>query len=358
MNMNFLYVRGLRHADHTVFAVTDGQKNYWDSQFDKRVAYSGGQQVKRQIVEDVLRILEEDPTPITFYFEGKDKMKELEVTSPANPNNTDQLLTGWMVAKSKESEDAGRTVKRRSPLSISALRPLHPLLSDISRENISFDRSDRPDLHKVVVYDKKGGIILTEEEIAEALSGSDRSLRRKWIQDNKRTSGLFIYDLALDLRTLFAVSLSTTEPELNLETIDELRVKGWIESENTFGKCLIAPRSMRDKIIPALAKAIINWRITTNQSRTFSLMETLAVSISDNANHIAGSIRAKLIPGLERPKAQPVIDDTTKANLFIALPCDGYIEGVHGTADALDKAEQYIINYLNSYDYENQVFIK
>jgi hypothetical protein len=363
MKQEFLFIRGLKHADHTVFGVTSeknpdykGQKKYWDNQFNQQVSYSSGQQVKRQIIEDILRNLNEDPTPITFYFEGKEKMKELEVTSPANPNFTDQLLTGWMVATSKETAGAGRTIKRRSPLSISAMRPLHPLLSNLDKENVSFDRSDRPDIHKVVVYEKKGGKILTDEEIAEALSGSDRSLRRKWIQDNKRTSGLFIYDICIDLRTLFSVTTNQLEPELTLETIGKLREENWIDSKNTFGPCLVAPKEMRDKIIPALAKAIINWRITTNQSRTFSLMETLAIATSDNANRIAGAIRAKLIPGLEKQRATPIIDDTAKADLFIALPCDGYIEDVHGTATALDDAEQHIIDYLNSYDYEKQEF--
>ncbi len=356
MKQDFLYIRGLKHADHTVFGVTEGQKNYWDNQFDRRVAYSSGQQVKRQIVENVLSFLGEEPTPITFYFEDKSKMKELEVTSPANPKYTDQLLGGWMVAKSKTAKDAGRTVKRRSPLSISAMRPLHPLLSNIDSENVSFDRSDRPDLHKVVVYEGKAGTKeLSTEEIAEALSGSDRSLRRKWIQDNKRTSGLFVYDICIDLRTLFAISLSETEPELTNETIDNLKNEGWIESKNTFGPCLIAPKNIRDKIIPALANSIVNWRIATNQSRTFSLMETLAVATSDNANQLAGAIRAQLIPEMEKPKAKPIIDETAKADVFISLPCDGYIENAHGTANALDDAQAHITKILSEYDYENQI---
>lgn len=357
MKQAFLYIRGLKHADHTVFAVTDGQKTYWDNIFSREVPYSSGQQVKRQIVESVLSYLNEEPTPITFYFEGKDKLKEMEVTSPANPSFTDQLLTGWMVAVSKQTAGAGRTIKRRSPLSISAMRPLHPLLSSINKENISFDRSDRPDIHKVVVYDKKGGRELTEEEIAKALEDSDRSLRRKWIPENKRATGLFVYDIAIDLRTLFAISTSETEPELTKETKEMLIENGWIQGENDFGNCLIAPKEIRDKVIPVLAKGIVNWRITTNQSRTFSLMETLALAISENANKIAGAIRSKLIPELDKPKAIPIIDDTSGADLYIALPCEAYVEDVHGTANALEDAEKHIIDYLNSYDYEKQEFI-
>ncbi len=95
---------------------------------------------------------------------------------------------------------------------------------------------------------------------------------------------MFVYDIAIDLRTLFCVSTNQHEPEISKEMIEQLKEKGWVESENVFGKCLVLPKEKRDRIIPALAKALINWRITSNQARTFSLMETLAVAISDNAN--------------------------------------------------------------------------
>jgi len=36
----FIYLRGLRHADHTVFCVQDGQKTYYDPQFGRPVAFS------------------------------------------------------------------------------------------------------------------------------------------------------------------------------------------------------------------------------------------------------------------------------------------------------------------------------
>ena len=126
------------------------------------------------------------------------------------------------------------------------------------------------------------------------------------------------------------------------------------ESKNAFGSCLICPKKKRNEVINALAKGIINWRITSNQSRTFSLMETLAISISDNANKVASAIRAKLSEETEKPHAIPIIDDTVGTDLFIALPCDGYIQGVHGTANALDDAENKLKEMLLAYDYENQ----
>ncbi|HEY6974814.1 MAG TPA: hypothetical protein VH396_00915 [Chitinophagaceae bacterium] len=353
----YIYLRGLKHSEHTVFGVADGQKYYWDNQFQRQVAYSSGQQIKRSILEAITSALNEVPAPVTFYHEAAKKenkttISEKEVTTPGDPRLADQLLGGWMIANAGGNN---RTVKRRSPLSISAMRPLHPLLGSIQSENISFDRSDRPDLHKVIVRDTNGNQ-LSEEQIAQLLSGSDRSLRRKWIQDNKRTSGLFIYDVAIDLRTLFCVSLNQLEPELSAETINQLKQDGWIETENTFGKCLIAPEERRKEIIPALAYALINWRILTNQSRTFSPMEVLAVAISQNANKVAQAIRAKLIEEGEKPIARPIVDDTIDdVNVYVTLVGAGYFTTNVESADALESAEKKLIKLLEAFDYENQL---
>ena len=122
-----------------------------------------------------------------------------------------------------------------------------------------------------------------------------------------------------------------------------------------FGECLVLPKAERDKVIPALAKALINWRITSNQARTFSLMETLAVAISDNANTLAATIRAKLIDDGEHPKAKPIVDDAAGADLFITLPCANYIVTETESADALQKAEAKLIELMNAFDYEDQL---
>jgi hypothetical protein len=234
------------------------------------------------------------------------------------------------------------------------MRALHPLLAGTDKENLTFDRSDKPDRHPVNV--RMGDKLLTEEEVEEFLSTNKRTLpRRNWIPDNVRTGGLFVYDIAIDLRTLFCVSTNQHEPELSKEKIEELKGKGWVESENTFGKCLVLSKAERDKVIPALASALLNWRITSNQARTFSLMETLAVAVSDNANKLAGAIRAKLIEDGEKPKAKPIIDETAGAEVFVTLPCSNYVVTVNESADALDKAEQKLIELLTAFNYEKQM---
>lgn len=346
----YIYLRALKHAEHTVFCVQDGQKTYFDSQFNRVVAFSSGQQVKRSILDSLTSNLNVQMAPITFnYNVTKDKQLEnKEPWSPCDPTYIDQLLGGWMRAGD------GITVKRRSPLSISAMRPLHPLLAGVDKENITFDRSDKPDRHPVNV--RLGDKLLSDDEIDEFLSANNRTLpRRNWIPDNTRTGGLFIYDIAIDLRTLFSVSVNQHEPELSKDKIEDLKSKGWVESENVFGKCLVLPKAEREKVIPALASALLNWRITSNQARTFSLMETLAVAISDNANELAGAIRAKLIEDGEKLKAKPIIDETAGANIFVTLPCSSYVVTVNESADALVQAEQKLIELMKSFDFENQL---
>ena len=141
--MNTIYIRTLKRAEHTVFCVADGQKTYYDPQFSRRIPYSSGQQVKRSLVDALSKALNEVPSPTTFLFDvnSKGEMKEGEVYATCDPSFADQLFGGWMKA-AKGGKD--RTIKRRSPLSISSMRGLHPLLAGVDSENVSFDRSDRP----------------------------------------------------------------------------------------------------------------------------------------------------------------------------------------------------------------------
>lgn len=356
MNKNsFIYLRGCKHAAFTVFCVEDGQKFYYDPQFNVRVPYSSGQQVKRSIMGKLNEVLNVEPSPTEFYFDvdKKGALKEGEVLSSCDPHYVDQLLGGWMRTPKGGKEKA---VKRRSPLSISAMTPLHSLLASVPKENISFDRSDRPNVHKVVVRDASGNV-LTDEQVSNFLNGSDRSLYRKWIPDNTRATGLFVYDVAIDLRRLFCVPTNQLEPEITSDMVETLKNDGWKVVNTVFGECLLMPKEQREKIIPAIADALIDWHITSNQARTFSLMETLAIAISDNANTLAAAIRAKLIDGDNdsKPKAKPIIDEHAGAATYVTLPCASYIVTETESADALEKAKQDLVNRMLTFDYENQL---
>ena len=351
---SFIYLRGLKHAAFTVFCVENGQKFYYDPQFNVRVPFSSGQQVKRSVLEKLNDILGVQPSPTEFYFDvdKKGALKEGEVLSSCDPHYVDQLLGGWMRTPKGGKEKA---VKRRSPLSISAMTPLHPLLSGLPKENISFDRSDRPNAHKVVVRDANGNV-LTDEQVCYFLDGNDRSLYRKWIPDNNRATGLFVYDVAIDLRRLFCVSTNQFEPEITADMVESLKTDGWKVVNTAFGECLLMPKEQREQLIPAIADALLDWQITSNQARTFSLMETLAVAVSDNANTLAAAIRAKLIDDNEsKPKVRPIIDENAGAKTFIALPCANYIVTETESADALVRARQELIDRMMAFDYENQL---
>ena len=348
--MNTIYIRTLKRVEHTVFCVQDGQKTYYDPQFGKRIPYSSGQQVKRSILDSLNEQLNTQGSPTTFLFDvnKKGELKEGEVFATCNPLYADQLFGGWMKAA---KGGTSRTLKRRSPLSISAMRALHPLLAGVRSEDISFDRSDRSN-NNIIIRDEKGNE-LDEQGIKELLQGKDRSLSRKWIPNNQRASGLFVMDVAVDLRRLFSIALNPFEPEISDITEAHLRENGWIDSENVFGKCLIAPSEVREKWIPAIVSSIIDWKITSNQSRTFSLMETLAVSISQNANRVACSIRTKLI---EEEKAMPIVDeDINGVDVFVTLPAAGYLITTSEKELALDNAKIKLAELISAFNFENQL---
>lgn len=346
----YIYLRGLRIAEHTVFAVQEGQKSYYDPTFNRKVAYSSGQQVKRSVLDLMTNDLGEDRAPITFNYEitAKDEISNKEPWSPCDPTYADQLIGGWMRAR-----PGVVTLKRRSPLSISAMRPLHPLLVSINSENLTFDRSDRPDKHPVRVLNAAGDE-LSADQVNDFLHSKQRTLpRRHWIPENNRTTGLFVFDIAIDMTRLFSVSVNQHEPELTPEKLQNLRDTGWIASAD--GERLIAPATRRTELIPALASALVNWHITSNQARTYSPQTMLAMAISDNASRIAGAIRADLSEENSKQGAkrvEPIVEPINGVDLFVSLSAKGYIPGVSGAADATDQAVAKLTEMLSAYNYE------
>lgn len=359
----FLYLRALRNVDFTIFAVADGQKKYWDALYQKNVPFASGQQVKRSLLEAMMAELGQGMAPVEFRYKvdktDKKKAKEDIALQTLDPTYPDQLIGGWMKASGEGKEkDEDNVIKRRSPLSISALRPLHPLLAGIVNDAaITFDRRGQS-LSKVRLIDANGNE-MTEAEMMDFLSSSDKPLRPfKYLGDkNPRASGLFIYDVAIDLRRLFTVSLDPADPELKRGLADELRTKGWIEGRNSFGPCLICPDKKRQEIIPALANALINWDITSNQARTYHPREVLAIAISQNANQIVNAIRADLNDSVESSqiRAIPRVDKEAGAKLFVAPVASGKALGVQGNSTALDDAAAYLVEQMLAFPYTNQV---
>jgi hypothetical protein len=344
----YLYIRGLRVAEHTVFCVQDGQKTYYDPISNRKVAYSSGQQVKRSILDALSETMDELRAPITYNYQiNKNGLDYKEPWSPCDPHYADQLIGGWMRARKGEI-----TLKRRSPLSISAMRPLHPYLVSLNSENITFDRSENPNNNPVRVLNASGEE-LTTDEIQEYLQSNKRTLpRRHFIPDqdgsNNRTTGLFVYDLAIDIKRLFTVATNQHEPELSPEMLEQLKKDGWETSSD--GEFLLCPDDRRREIAEGLAAAIVEWQITSNQARTYSPQTTLALAISENASLITAAIRADLDE--ENPqRAVPIIDSVPKVDVYTSLNAKAYIPGVSGTVDALDQARIALEERLLAFDY-------
>lgn len=364
---NYLFIRGLRRVDHTVFSVADGQKTYREPQFNLReLPFSSGQQVKRSILDAMVQELGIGRAPVEFQYklDPKDPKKKAPVEDIAlqqlDPRNPDELLGGWMRASGKGAEvkdgDFGGVIKRRSPLSISALRALHPLLAGVDREEaISFDRTD--DGNSSVKLLDKDGKVMPHDEMVEYLHENSYFLRKsKYVdaRNQKRVYGLFVNDIAIDLRRLFAVSVDETQPEIDPKYLSALREEGWKDIRTEFGPCLLAPKEMRDKVIPAIAEAMVNWYITSNQARTYSPMEILAIAISEKANRVNAAIRSRLEQDRNgRDKATPVLE-TKLCSLHVYLPAESYIHGAQGKATALEDAQAEIEEKLRAYDYEGQ----
>lgn len=94
----YIYIRTLKHAEHTVFCVQEGQKAYFDPLFNRMVPYSSGQQIKRCILTTLTDDLNVPMAPITFNYNitKKDGLENKETWAPCDPRYIDQLIGGWM----------------------------------------------------------------------------------------------------------------------------------------------------------------------------------------------------------------------------------------------------------------------
>lgn len=90
----YIYIRTLKHAEHTVFCVQEGQKAYFDPLFNRMVPYSSGQQIKRCILTTLTDDLNVPMAPITFNYNitKKDGLENKETWAPCDPRYIDQLI--------------------------------------------------------------------------------------------------------------------------------------------------------------------------------------------------------------------------------------------------------------------------
>lgn len=362
---NFIYFRGVRHVSHTVFCVdSDGQKTYYDSVLGKRIPYGSGQQVKRSLIDAMLEKLDKPRTPYYFGFKEDGKaeinLKEDVVLSYCDPSYPDLLVGGWWNSYSKENSkifkneisevlNYTQTLKRRSPLSFSAFVPVHGYAVSTTNELISLDRRDDAELQKMFV--KRGDSVkvgLPYEFLNDYDPMAFKMQKYIGADKNLRVTGIFQYDIAIDLRTLFCVSLSKVERNITDNMAEKLKTGGWVETSNGFGPCLLCPEEKRNEIIPALAYAMINWQITSNQSRTFGLPSPLAFGISQNASDIPLMIRAEEI--IDK-KVEIVFDESYKDNLFVTNAAKAYVNTNLAKQNAIEMAQDKLIELMKSHKY-------
>ena len=367
---DIIYLRGLRYVNHTVFCVEKTQKTYWDNYFKRTVPYSSGQQVKRCIIESVLGQLKLQRSPLFFGFEvdgeGKKNLKEDVVLSYCDPRHVDLLLAGWLNTnrKSKIQIDEAnpgadilnyfQTLKRTSPLSISAMLPIHPYAASITAEQISVDRRSDADDQFIFITDEDENVVNCKKPydfLDEFAPSQFHTTKYIEADKNLRVTGMFRYDVAIDLRTLFTVSLSPIERSITEKTEAALRADGWLEHQNQFGPCLLCPDKKRNEIIPALAYSLINWQITSNQSRTFGLPTYIAFAITDQAWEIPEMIRTELSEQDSRQGVSIILDEAFKDKLFVTRGAKAFIDTDLSQPDAIKKAEQRLIQIFSEYNY-------
>ena len=358
---------------------------------------------------DVVRYLDSDRIPIfnpiedflfrlDIHWDGRDRIRELATRVPCNNTHWPDLFYRWflnMVAHWRQTDRkyanctvpllVGPQAYRKSTFCRSLLPPeLQAYYTDridfsnkrdaeLSLNRFALINMDEFDqnrvsqqaflkhiLQKPVVNVRRPHGTATQE-MRRYASFIGTSNHKDLLTDTSGSRRYIVINVTgpidcspIDLRALFCVTTNQHEPELSPEMITALEAEGWVKSKNVFGECLVMPKAEREKIIPVLANALINWRITSNQARTFSLMETLALAVSDNANHIAGAIRTKLIEEGDKPKAKLIIDETAGAEVFVTLPCASYVVTVNERATALEEAEKKLTDMMMAFDYENQ----
>jgi hypothetical protein len=383
-----IYVRCLRAVPPTVFCVgSKNQKTYYDSIFRKYSAFSSGPQVKYSMFYYLDRMLNVLPNSVKFKWKLSGSTLEEKEAITIIDTKSDGILRGWMSMPEKKKKKTGAKKKdvetstdevsidevsednedktekedkkdisaftRRSPFSISAMTPIHPLAATLNKDNVTFNRNEYKNSTFVI---SKNGKEMTEKDAYEWLKKNNRGtdLCRKFIVNGiERTNGLFYYDVAIDLSRLFTISTNPHVLECDEETIKKLEDEGWIKVKDGF----VANKEIRDKYIPAIAESLINLEITSNQATNYAIVNVLAVAISDRANDITNAITTELIDDIYESDSSyaKLVLDNSKKNLYVGNSAKGYISNLSIENEfKLDNAEQKIIEMLQAYDYEYQ----
>lgn len=395
---NIIYIRGIKRLKNTVLCVdSEDQKFYYDPITKTKVGFSSGSQVKRCIRERMVENLNTNLAKVVInYTIDNNTLKQSNPEGNADPLNLDSLVFGWMKTSSKEEvKDNGKGKKKgkkdkkvaaeeeqtavetevvetetegtesdtktktvegvtkTSAISISSLTPLHPYLATLRKGEIqTLDRLDKVDECTINIFtgDGKNKQQLTEDEIKEFLSNNNRMMPKAIYTAKSHLDGVFSFDIAIDLRTLFSVQVHGYKAQITKEKELELLEKGWVYGKNEFGEILLAPKDVREKITESLSDALVDWQFKTNQSSNYSPSVTEAMSISFDVRRAAYGLSAEV----EEKTAQAIIDLDYADNVFVEKSAKSYLKNSEEIAKAfaMDDAKAKIVEMINSYDYE------
>lgn len=379
---NSLYIRSIREIDMAVLGVgEDGQKSFYDPISGKRVPYITGQQGKFGIVEKILQTLGASPAEMIIVHrpdkDGKFKEGEIYFEDP-DPSHPEIWARGHMKnVKRQKSKDGTKTkkskktsgesseedseeqdttiIKRRSFMSSSSMVPLNSRVIELSksRGSVCVDRSSSAQFHKLML-DENGRNILFDDVQDEDIR--NRMKPRKYNGSEKSMiHGIMVHDLALDMDRIFAISCQKVEPEVSPKVLERLRSSGWVNIFHPqIGDMVYLPKEFQAALTESLAEAIVSWRVTSNQSQHFTLMNTLAMTVSTNANEVKSCV----IPVFTKNDFDKDvlvnfdIEETKDSKVFVSKSIKILTPEYNGACsiNAMDMAREFIIDKISSYE--------
>lgn len=373
MKRKHLFIRGLKKIDFSVLCVDSGQKTYYDPISGKSLPYSSGQQVKKSIMNNVYENSDYYPSPVVFVLKkDKDKMAQKEALSTCDPTYFDQLIAGYMYTPSKkdqvvtDNEDDAKknaenlgTIKSKAHISVGAMIPFNPNLAQIVEEKKLTYHIENP----IFIVKNEENRIMSDEDITKFLDDNNAKLSKiKMIDGEKRVTGIFRYDIDVDLERLFRVEITLNSEEVSKNIEKKLIDAGWKEVTIKNKKYLELPKEFHFEYASLLANAFVNWRINSNTSRTFDLMPTFAVAVCGVAKHVNVCMQYDSTVdnnGRERKGVSLYGNANNDVNLFVENFSKEYVINLNDIDEtivlknyAISDAEMFIRDQiLDYYDY-------
>jgi len=359
----------------TLFCVgKEGQKRVYDKTYGKYLAYSSGQQQKTTRVNEVCELLGIPLADFVFYYNEKHKQASKGISQ--DPRHVEAMTRGYMNVTTNN-------IKRESPLNISTMFPIHPLLVESIDDLIAVGHGVREKSFTLIQEKKKTKKAGEDDDESEKSDGSKTEgkyeevpkttdeykkfldemadTRKKGIEHSLAggkllTRGVFERYIEIDLTRLFAFNNDILLPskEIAAEYMDAIIKDGWKEVDTKlYGKMFIVPKSIRDKYIPAIAEALVMALPNTNQSSSYSVGEIVATAVSYDASENSYAIVCEE----NNETANVILDKDAGSKLFITPIAKssrifaGY-DRESATSKANKEAIAYITQELLNFDYE------